>query len=67
LLQLSRRLRRLLPLLRPSLQLQRWLARFHWLLSQLHWRHWRPLSLQPLLWSLPLPLSGLRLVLSQLL
>jgi hypothetical protein len=34
----SQRLRRLLPLLRPSLQLQRWLARFHWPLSQLRLR-----------------------------
>jgi hypothetical protein len=53
-------------LLRPLWQLQRWLARFHWLQWLLRWQHWRPLWLLWLLWSLRLQLPGLRLVLSPL-
>jgi hypothetical protein len=55
-----------LPLQQPSWRLQRLRERFHWLLSQLRWQHWRPLWLLWLLWSLPLPLPGLRLVWSPL-
>jgi hypothetical protein len=45
----SLRLQRLLLQPLQCLRLQRWLALFHWLLSQLRWRHSPPLSLQSLL------------------
>jgi hypothetical protein len=63
----SQRLRRLLPQLQLLWQLQRWLALFRWLLSQLRWRHSLPLSLLPLWPSLRLRLQELRLVLFPLL
>jgi hypothetical protein len=58
----SLRLLRLLLQLPQCLRLQRWLALFRWLQWRLRWRRWRQLSLQPILWSLPLPLPELRLV-----
>jgi hypothetical protein len=63
----SLRLQRLLLQPLQCLRLQRWLALFHWLLSQLRWRHSPPLSLQSLSWSLALLQPELRLAFLQLL